>query len=813
LASNANISATFNETFNATVTQLQIVSGNNQSATVNAAFGAPLVVQVNNGAAPVAGATVNFTVTSGSATLSSSTAITNSLGQAQVSVTAGSVANGVVIMATVSGLTLTFNLTITPAGPSINPAITLTSVPPFGSSAPLTGSVSGVPPANYVVAPLIFVEGLGWYSKPTCATDVVPIQPDGSWSIAGGIDPAAIRIAAFLIPAGAPPSCTVASDGLPAPLVASAVAQIVVNRPDPNAPVIHFAGYPWNTKNNNVPINPGPCVFSNSANNVFVDGAGALHLRITNTNGGWTCAEIYSKRVFGFGHFTFTITSPPPTDPNVVLGLFTWSDDDPSFAHREIDVEMSRFGNAGDPNNAQFVVQPANLPNHLMRFLAPAVGSINSFEWRPHQVNFSSLQPNRAVTSQWTATAQIPPQGDQNARLNFWLNNGAAPSAPAEAVISNFTFVPEYTDFDGDGTTDLAIWRPATGTWWVNSSSTGTFSQQQWGLPGDIPVPGDYDRDGQLDFAVWRPANGTWYIIPSSNPAMPIIQQWGLPGDIPLAGDFDGDGQTDFAVWRPSNGTWYIIPSSNPGKPIIRQWGLPGDVPMVGDFDSDGKTDLAVWRPTNGEWYIIPSGNPIAPIFQQWGLPGDMPAPGDYDGDGQTDFAVWRPTNGTWYIIPSSNPGTPIIQQWGLPGDIPVPRDYNNDNRTDMSVWRPANGVWYILSSSTGVVTQTQWGLPGDVPIYLSPLVPLTINAASVNCLGGLGANCPTTQTTATGGVPPYRWSLAAGSLPPGLTLNPSTGAIAGTTTSTGSYPVTLGVTDSLGSVATASQTVLIGPL
>jgi sugar lactone lactonase YvrE len=265
---------------------------------------------------------------------------------------------------------------------------------------------------------------------------------------------------------------------------------------------------------------------------------------------------------------------------------------------------------------------------------------------------------------------------------------------------------------------DFGVWRPGNGTWYIRSGS-GATAVQQWGLPGDIPVPGDYDGDGKTDFAVWRPSNGTWFII-SSRDGGTIVQQWGLRGDIPVPADYDGDGKTDFAVWRPSNGTWFIIPSRG-GATIVQQWGLPGDIPEPGDYDGDGKTDFAVFRPGNGTWFVIPShgGNPLV---QQWGLPGDMPIPGDYDGDGKTDFAVWRPAIGTWFVILSGSPGSLLIQQWGLKGDKPITRDFNGDGKSDLAVWRPANGTWYVLTvDALGSYPQPtiaqQWGLPGDIPL------------------------------------------------------------------------------------------------
>lgn len=261
--------------------------------------------------------------------------------------------------------------------------------------------------------------------------------------------------------------------------------------------------------------------------------------------------------------------------------------------------------------------------------------------------------------------------------------------------------------------TGFVVWRPGEGNWYILKSSDGTQQVQQWGLPGDIPMPNDYDGDGRIDFGVWRPSEGNWHIIKSSD-GFQEVKQWGLPGDIPVRGDFDGDGKADFAVWRPNEGSWYVLTSSGNSRPV-QQWGWPEDIPVPGDYDGDGKTDCAVWRPSEGNWYILNSTNGVG-HKHSWGLPGDIPVPGDYDGDGKTDFAVWRPNEGNWYIIKSSD-GTQQVQQWGWPDDIPVPGDYDGDGKTDFAVWRPSEGNWYILNSSDGTPHVQQWGLPGDIPI------------------------------------------------------------------------------------------------
>lgn len=264
-------------------------------------------------------------------------------------------------------------------------------------------------------------------------------------------------------------------------------------------------------------------------------------------------------------------------------------------------------------------------------------------------------------------------------------------------------------DFDGDGRTDLSIFRPSDGNWWLNRSTAGVTAIN-FGLATDIPTPGDYDGDGKAEIAVWRPSNGGWYRINSSNGTVSAIG-FGLDGDIPQPGDFDGDQKDDISIFRPSTGFWWRQDSST-GQFFAISFGLNGDKPSVGDYDADGKSDLAVFRPSTGAWYIWNSSNGQVSAAS-WGSPGDIPANADFDGDNRDDIAVFRPSNGGWYILRSSD-GQAFLLGWGLTGDVPVAADYNGDGRDDIAVYRA--GTWYIYFTSGG--TQfTQFGNATDIPI------------------------------------------------------------------------------------------------
>jgi len=238
-------------------------------------------------------------------------------------------------------------------------------------------------------------------------------------------------------------------------------------------------------------------------------------------------------------------------------------------------------------------------------------------------------------------------------------------------------------DFDGDGDTDVSVFRPSNGRWYMMGQSSVS-----WALTGDLPVPGDYNGDGTTDIAVYRPSNGKWYIKDQGSTS------WGFSGDIPVQADYDGDGSTEIAVLRPSNGRWYIEGMGN------FSWYHSGDIPVPCDYDGDGADEIAVFRPSNNKWYVMGS-SPVS-----WAQSGDIPVPADYDGDGSCDIAVYRTSNGNWYVQGNS----PV--SWGYPDDIPVPGDYDGDGATEIAILRPSNGRWYIQG-----VGNFSWYFPGDYPL------------------------------------------------------------------------------------------------
>lgn len=345
---------------------------------------------------------------------------------------------------------------------TVTPRVEITLVPPKGGGPDrvdkIAGTVSGADTRECKV--VIFALGGGtWYVQPYTASPFTSIGDDGKWENDTHLGS---EYAALLVKPSYTPTPTtntlpeVGDDVLAIVRVPAKVQSAQTSVPSANTSAdvrtLQFSGYEWKVKSSNDRVGPGPNYFSDSKTNVQVDAQGRLHLRITHHDGRWHCAEVISTRSFGYGTYRFYVdTNFDNMDPKVILGLFTWSDA-PEYSHREIDVEVSRWGNK-DNKSGQFVVQPYTSPMNIVRFQIPPrlTASTHSFVWKPDSVFCRSLKgingarPARtSIVAEHTFTQGIPQAGGENARINLWLMAGQPPTdgKETEIIVSKFEFVP-----------------------------------------------------------------------------------------------------------------------------------------------------------------------------------------------------------------------------------------------------------------------------------------------------------------------------------------------------------------------------------
>lgn len=251
-------------------------------------------------------------------------------------------------------------------------------------------------------------------------------------------------------------------------------------------------------------------------------------------------------------------------------------------------------------------------------------------------------------------------------------------------------------DFDGDGDMESAVVRiTSNGNRYWYLSGIGTWD---WGMELDYVVPGDYNGDGTTDLATWRPTINKWLIKDQTTIT------WGSSVDCFVPGDYNGDGTTDCTTWRPKVGRWFIYG-------ITKFYlGDNSDIPVPGRYTGDGATLAAVWNPSDGEWHVR-----NLTVFN-WGEEGDLPFPADFDGDGTDEYVCFSPETGNSYglrwNVRHAN-GSTLTMYHGFWGDIPASGDYDGDGCDDVRVYRPSDGTWYTLSDEYGY----QYGTTGDQPL------------------------------------------------------------------------------------------------
>ncbi|GHE39600.1 glycoside hydrolase family 16 protein [Sphingobacterium griseoflavum] len=207
--------------------------------------------------------------------------------------------------------------------------------------------------------------------------------------------------------------------------------------PKPTDRVISFSGFEWLVrKTGTTKEGPGPNLFSDSEDNVWVDAQGRLHLKIVQKGGLWYCSGVVLRQSLSYGKYIFYVASDvSKLDQHVVGGLFTYRTDE-----EEIDIEFSKWS---DPNNmdAQFAVQPSERAGNKVRYNLQLEGlqSTHAFDWQPSYIDFFSVQGHSAVVTTdnliqaWRYTGtNIPPDTDERLRINLWLFRGQTPSDKKE---------------------------------------------------------------------------------------------------------------------------------------------------------------------------------------------------------------------------------------------------------------------------------------------------------------------------------------------------------------------------------------------
>lgn len=364
----------------------------------------------------------------------------------------------------------------------------------------------------------------------------------------------------------------------------------------------------------------------------------------------------------------------------------------------------------------------------------------------------------------------VPKDYDGDGRADFvtyrqkngvWTIKLSRNNSVNEVTLGGPSFLPIPSDYDGDGKADLCVWNSLT------NSIKAILSTHRKPISEDVvekirkkiqnkdffPVPSDYDGDGSSELAFWSSSlnilisfnirdglKQKTYHFPKVTNSIPVnnfllrrilskqtplllfkngeivaktqsfstLFKWDKKENvIPFVSDFDGDYVPDSCLWSQDSGT-FLCTSSRVGWKFALPLGQNTDIPIIGDFNSDNITDIGVYRPSLHRFYYRFLGKSVPYDIQVFEISSDagtsgIPQIADYDGDKKDDFAIYNPKKNIFIINQSSNQEIRINPckniECATSTLVPIVGDFDGDSKSDPGVIELKSGKFNYYSS------------------------------------------------------------------------------------------------------------------
>ncbi|MEO8596064.1 MAG: glycoside hydrolase family 16 protein [Candidatus Solibacter sp.] len=328
------------------------------------------------------------------------------------------------------------SLACRPPSSAGGPAISFTRVP-MGDAAGsakndiIEGRVAGATLGQEIV---LYAKSGKWWVQPLVDQPATALQKSFKWTNATHLG---THYAALLVNAGYRPQTEL--DALPTPGGDVLAVAMVPGGKQPPSPMASFGGREWRLRD--APSGRGGRNVYDPAN-ISVDGQGAMHLRISKTESDWSCSEVSLTQSLGYGTYEFVVRDLGQLEPAAVFGIFTYDYAGGPQKNREMDIEISRWGDPSN-KNAQYVLQPYYVAANVHRFKIPSGPLKFTLRWEHDRATFRTMR-GASTLAEHVFTAGVPSPGIESIRMVLYVyrDAGVKLQKPAEVVIEQFTYFP-----------------------------------------------------------------------------------------------------------------------------------------------------------------------------------------------------------------------------------------------------------------------------------------------------------------------------------------------------------------------------------